>query len=551
MRKLYFFLIGFGLVAAFALLAERVHAQSCGAMLAAEAIPSMPTFCTNQGVLVQSCSVASFPVTDATSGCQTPVGNWTVRTVSTHPIAGTTIGCSGSYPPCNCSAQPDLPGAANIGTREGGKRCVAGCLMKPKGPSFGVKDSNGQTWTTVEDGWTSDGGANCNPFENEEDEGSSGTDPIECEGDVCIKPPEPPDFCGEINGQKICADNGQCEGNAPAGYVCVGAPESNEPSPPDPPDGPSEDRPPDLEHECIINGVICTVRQWKPPFGRAECPEGYNLVGDYCLVEEDEEEEDDPPRVCPDGTRPINNSCPAPYDDCADGTRPRGNPPRCPAPWQTCPNGQAPINGYCTAQNGECPGGAQPVNGTCTAQVGNCPDGSTPQNGMCRPGYANCPNGSRPVDGQCPSGGECDPLTDPNQCEGAGDDNAGGGGTCDAEPFCSGDIILCNVLSQQWRTRCAIEELGGDGEPSESDYGPDGDADGVWADDEGGDQWAGIDSAGWIGGGGGQCPSLGTFSFMDHAINLDEHFPCAALRILAALILAGAFVQAGFIIGRS
>jgi len=38
--------------------------------------------------------------------------------------------------------------------------------------------------------------------------------------------------------------------------------------------------------------------------------------------------------------------------------------------------------------------------------------------------------------------------------EGTSDDEASGGITCTAEPTCSGDPIQCNLLMQQWRTRC-------------------------------------------------------------------------------------------------
>lgn len=40
------------------------------------------------------------------------------------------------------------------------------------------------------------------------------------------------------------------------------------------------------------------------------------------------------------------------------------------------------------------------------------------------------------------------------------DNTASGGGTCKAPPTCSGDGIQCNMLIQQWKTRCAIEGEG-------------------------------------------------------------------------------------------
>lgn len=55
-----------------------------------------------------------------------------------------------------------------------------------------------------------------------------------------------------------------------------------------------------------------------------------------------------------------------------------------------------------------------------------------------------------------------DPTNGGDDGEGNESDNsAGGGGTCDAPPSCEGDGIACNTNFQAWKTRCAVEGLGG------------------------------------------------------------------------------------------
>lgn len=441
---------------------------------------------------------------------------------------------------CNCAAKPDLPPAVNIGTRSDGDRCVDGCLFTPKPPgSVIVRDSNGQAWASSENGWTKAGGAQCNSFANDPDEGAPTPDPIECgpEGTPCILPPEIPKFCGEINGVKMCADNGECEGSKPAGYICVGPPDASEPDPPPPPDGPPPNKPPDLQSECMINGQPCIIRQWGPN-PEAACPSGWHRDANGNCVQ-------DTPTTCPDGSQPVNGQCTAPLT-CPDGSQPVQG--QCVAPWANCPNGQPPQNGSCQPDQGVCPNGQAPVAGVCPATYGNCPNGQPPVNGMCQATAGTCPNGAQPVNGQCPVG-QCNPATDPNQCQGNENGHASGGQTCNAPPACSGDLILCMNVQQTWQTRCAVERLAGDGsEPTEDDYGPLGDASQVWGEGEGSD--TGVDGSGWIGGGGGACPDMGTVSFMGDAYAVVDWVPCGALRILAALILAGGFAQAAYIVGR-
>ena len=69
-----------------------------------------------------------------------------------------------------------------------------------------------------------------------------------------------------------------------------------------------------------------------------------------------------------------------------------------------------------------------------------------PEQKPCDPNVADCDG-----DGNAGEGDGSGP--------GAGEGMAGGGGTCDAPPVCSGDPILCNVLYQQWQTRCAVAGL--------------------------------------------------------------------------------------------
>lgn len=80
--------------------------------------------------------------------------------------------------------------------------------------------------------------------------------------------------------------------------------------------------------------------------------------------------------------------------------------------------------------------------------------------------FPNDPNESQDTDGDgigdnadtAPD----DPTNGDDDGEGNESDNsAGGGGTCDAPPSCEGDGIACNTNFQAWKTRCAVEGLGG------------------------------------------------------------------------------------------
>lgn len=67
-----------------------------------------------------------------------------------------------------------------------------------------------------------------------------------------------------------------------------------------------------------------------------------------------------------------------------------------------------------------------------------------------------------------------DPTNGDDDGEGNESDNsAGGGGTCDAPPSCEGDGIACNTNFQTWKTRCAVEGMGGKvtGDPTNCNAG--------------------------------------------------------------------------------
>lgn len=456
---------------------------------------------------------------------------------------GTCGGSSGHvahFSGCNCGARPDLGGGSNIGTRSNGKRCVNGCLFKPNEPVVSVGDQNGQYWTSSDSGWTNDGGAQCNPMENDPDEGGDGPDPVDCNGDLCVKPPEFPDLCALIGSEEFCAPKGECSGNA-LGYVCVDTP-TDDPEPPPPPDGPVPGTPPSFSWPCMVNGVPCDIDVYQPPFDDTRpCPEGQHRENGQCVPDEE--------ALCWNGEPPVNGQCPPLPEQCPDGSDPVHG--QCVAPWDACPNGQPPnADGLCEPVGGVCPDGSNPVNGMCAPGYQNCPDGSAPVNGMCSAPPGVCPNGSRPVNGQCPVGAPCDPATDPDQCQGDDGGIAGGGDGCGSAPFCSGDQILCNVLRQQWETRCALSSIDADGLPTDQDYGPTVDPLSVWGPSEPVESPA-LDSSGWLGGGSSSCPPLPSATFMDYTVNLADVIPCSVLHILSLLILAGGLAQGLYIVGRA
>lgn len=447
-------------------------------------------------------------------------------------------------PDCNCAAQPAMPPAWQA-VNDVGHMCVAGCTYTASGPRMcipkSLSDPAGGQMCYSESGFVADG-SNCDPVASPgnppgppeppaQESGPNPPDPL-CSGDKCLQPmTDPPRLCSMgPQGDRGCAPlPGPACGIGEGGYTCVGNPP---PKPPDPPDQPPPPSPPivyppaDFHPPGVTdcNGASCTdvgVDSGGPATGGGQCPEGSHKSGDNCV----------PDQTCADGSIPIGNSCPAPKGNCPDGTKPVAG---------MCPTG----NGGVPGPDG-CPAGFVEQNGQCYA---NCSDGSSPVNGMCSAPDGACPNGARPVDGRCEVGAACDPLVDPNQC-GQGSNHAGGGETCKAAPFCSGDEALCAVLQQSWSTRCAVEALSPDGVPTEGDYGPKFTAADAWEPEDEGTPPV-LDGNGWLGG-SGTCPAMPSVSFMGESIDLHDVLPCDALQVLALLILLGGYVQAGFILGRA
>lgn len=421
-----------------------------------------------------------------------------------------------------------------------GKVCESGCLFTPVGgsvctpweidPATGGPKSN--KWTCAAEGWSALG-ENCNPLHP--DAPLQPSPPKVCKGtqvgEICLEPlvpppPAPPEICASYNGDQLgCAGQGDPCKVSPKGALCVGNPPPEPPPPENPPGSPSGTPPP----------------QWPPPIvvpGESGPPQACITMADgsvHCIevkVHPKPEPSPEPPK-CPDGSSPS-----------ADGT--------CAAPPGQCPGGTAPVNGRCPApdggggpgQLGNCPDGSTPQNGVC---YGNCPDGSRPVNGTCAAAPGTCPNGAQPVNGRCSLGSPCNPATDLDHCEGNNGGNAGGGGTCAAAPFCSGDVIACAALNQTWRTRCGVEKLTSaitntDGLPTEGDIGITDPSEVI---SEGGDLGSMLDTSSWL---SGSCPLFPVYEVMGVRIDLNNGAWCTTLNWLGYLVFAGATITSAKIL---
>ena len=91
-----------------------------------------------------------------------------------------------------------------------------------------------------------------------------------------------------------------------------------------------------------------------------------------------------------------------------------------------CPSGQTVQNNQCTVSDGSGGGG-----GTCTIT------GQTQVNGSCQ-----CPTGQTVQNGACSSSGQgsSGSYTGSNKCEQA--------------PACTGDVVLCGLVAEQYKTKC-------------------------------------------------------------------------------------------------
>lgn len=446
----------------------------------------------------------------------------------------------GSYPACNCSAQPDIDADSNI-RLVNGKTCKAGCQYAPKGPTVSVCGIADSTACNAGGAWKPTG-AQCNPVHPE----VGPAPPVICDGDDCLEPlipppPAPPEICGTHDGKSVgCVTPPNCSKNA-NGYICAGNPPPNPPPATPPNETPTPDYSNPNSSYCSGAGSCSPITinmggpDGPPPGDGGNCPAGSHMSGGKCVS--------DVANSCPDGSTPINNRCPAPPGNCADGTAPASDG-KCSPGWRDCPDGAKPVNGQCTPSDPTtCPDGSKPVSGKCPAQA-YCPSGGLPVNGRCGAVGGTCPNGAQPVNGMCEVGTPCNPATDPNHCQGAPNGNAGGGGTCSAAPFCSGDPIMCQVLAQQWQTRCAVDRLGKwpDGQPLPDGHAGESPGDTQVLTDNGGELLGQVRDTGFLG--GGTCPRLRTFVAFGHTYDLGAwSLWCDAMSAVSGVFLfIGAFI---------
>ncbi|HLV29178.1 MAG TPA: hypothetical protein VKY60_08670 [Burkholderiaceae bacterium] len=162
--------------------------------------------------------------------------------------------------------------------------------------------------------------------------------------------------------------------------------------------------------------------------------------------------------------------------------------------------------------------------------------------------------------------GDCGGIGQP-ECgalgSGSGNGNtSGGGGDCNTPPSSTGDPILAQIAFQTWATRCAVEGNANAGPGSGSGDGGEGLLDQLRAEAAGLDQSLGEGDAdaAWIEGPttldldtgglgiGGTCPAPPTVN--GFSIDPDGNL-CMLVQIIGALVLVGAYVHAGYIIGRA
>ncbi|MCP1602682.1 virulence factor TspB C-terminal domain-related protein [Pseudomonas citronellolis] len=115
--------------------------------------------------------------------------------------------------------------------------------------------------------------------------------------------------------------------------------------------------------------------------------------------------------------------------------------PEKPTDPETNPNPEQPE----TENPGESGGGAE------EGDQGNGESGDGEGSG----GGSGSGDGGNEGDGEGEEEGECDPATDPNQCQESGVT----GEACNADLSCTGDAVQCAILEQQKALRCQLEEL--------------------------------------------------------------------------------------------
>lgn len=487
-----------------------------------------------------------------------------------HPSHGVLM----TFAYCNCSssAPPEdgvWPGDVDTGDKQCNEGCerefkcapgVCGMTMGDRTMSFGAFMNTGSQ--------CSPGGGPPKPPQEPDPVCDSATG-------ICYdKGGGNPRFCTtptEESPERVCVDM-EPRKNCGAGdfsAICIGNPS------PDPPDPPIErdGNPPELPEPNIKSDfttkpprpdgpdeikVYGPGQPWCGVPGKPPCPK-CGVPGKPPCDQDDEPAcgvagkpqctEDNQPEcgvvgrpACVGDPPTSGNGGPGGLDACGGPAQPPC-PPKCGNAGQPpCVTCGGPGQPACTT----CGGPGQPACSSC--------------GGVGQPACSTCGGFDQPPCSQCggPGQPEC------TECGGSGQPacaecgvpgkptcgDAGGGGTCGAAPVCSGDAIACNVLFQSWQTRCAVEALSGTGTPGDGDF-PTADGSKLWgvsinpAD-------APLDDRGFLGlPGGGQCPDMGTLEFMGEAYAINDWLPCEALRVLAALILAGGFIQAAFIIGRA
>jgi hypothetical protein len=460
---------------------------------------------------------------------------------------------------CNCTSDTPIVGGQHF-DGSNGHICHSGCTQIPTGPSICYPDETGLTTHKIctADGWHADG-SQCDPIRPPTDGPPPDVPPPpdNCNGSSCAPPPVdvdpgPPDICMLVGGVVHCVPQppSPCGGNPTVGYLCAGTPPPSPPPPPataPDPNNPTQPAPPNPSIQvisCSGDGSCSTVNV--NYFGGGASSGGGGGGGGGGDGGGDGGGGGTDPgggsggqggEVCPDGSQPVNGQCAA-SQICPDGTQPVNG--RCNQTTGRCTDGSFPVNGACPVGT-QCSNGAPPINGVCPP---TCANGSVPVGGQCPPTYV-CQDGSTPVGGQCPVG-HCNPVTDPNHCEGS---QANGGGTCAAAPSCNGDPVGCATLYQSWSTRCEVAKLNPTELPQSSDYGTDYTAQQVWETSTDGDSIP-LNNSGWLGG-GGSCPQLPSAQFMSTTVDFSSIFPCDALRVLAQIILLAGYAQAAFVLGRS
>jgi len=263
--------------------------------------------------------------------------------------------------------------------------------------------------------------------------------------------------------------------------------------------------PPEKPQPSTINGQSVCIPNTLPD----DCPvQGEKLNSNGVCVAPDDptypdgDSDTDPDTSCPNGEIRNNFGKCVPYADAAKcpAGEIRNNLGTCsPDPKSnTCPQGQVKNNvtGACITdprgsgcegnalpdKNGMCPNGKAscPVgmvrndSGSCVSSNPNkppegtgCKDGSTADsNGKCSDGSGVCPVGQvRNIQGKC----VVDNTNTPASATASGD--------CLSAPECSGDIVQCGLMHQQWQSGCdlkkAMTEVPEGGDTKYSEVGTD------------------------------------------------------------------------------